>query len=153
MDRGGIQTFGAGKVLVFPRIEYTNLAESYDAESAASGFAVFTGELDKICAADIVTELDKDVHVHRFRDSGRRIEVLHLVNFKYDLKSDRVISTKGKGFAFAPSAVYSRPRVTYYTPGAPRGTQLGVTKLESGRLKITLPTLHVYGIMVLGEDT
>ena len=151
VDRGGTQTFGAGKVLVFPRIEYTNLAESYDAELAASDLAVFTGELDKIRAPDIVTELDRDVHVHRFRDSERGIEVLHLINFKYDLKSDRVISTNGKGFAFAPSGVYSRPRVTYYTPGAPRGTELGVSKLESGRLEITLPTLHVYGVMVLGE--
>jgi len=91
----------------------------------------------------------KEIHVHKFRDPLSSIEAFHRVNLDYDAAADMVTPADGNDFAFDPTDEYSEPRVTYYTPASPQGALLSVTTLESGRLKVTIPNLHVYRVVVV----
>ena len=79
-------------------------------------------------------------------------EVFHLVNFDYDSATDRVVSMTSKTFAFAPRGTFTDAKATYHTPESPAGTVLPITVLGSGKLQVTIPALHVYGILALGEN-
>ena len=147
----GVRTHGAGKVLVFPNVDGNNVAGAYDGVLQATDLATFQAALADIYPSDIITRLGEDVHIHKFRDPGDGSEVFHLVNFDYDDATDKVIVTNDKLFAFDPSGEYTQPRITYYTPEAPGGQNLEVTELPDGDLRVTIPTLHVYGIVVLDD--
>ena len=77
---------------------------------------------------------------------------LLLVTFDYDEAAGVVLPTSNNYFAFDPSEVYGSPRVPYYTPDSAAGDILPVTSLAGGLLQVTIPALHVYGVVVLQEE-
>ena len=148
VSAAGTHSYGSGTVLV---VSDGNIAGDYYGALLPSDLVEFQAALEPIYSSDVTTELSKDVHVHKFREPAAGLEVFHLVNFDYDAAKDKVIATDNNTFAFDPSASYSQARVTYYTPDLPQGEILPVTRLASGKLQVTIPTLHVYGIVVVQE--
>ena len=78
-------------------------------------------------------------------------KAIHLVNFGYDEVADIVVSSNNKVFAFDASGSYIAPKVTYFILSSPDGVRLPVTSLGSGDRQVTIPTLLVYGIVVVEE--
>jgi hypothetical protein len=148
VSTAGTQSYGSGTVLV---VSDGNIASDYDGSLAPADLAAFQAALGPVYPSDVTTELSKDVHIHKFRDLAAGLEVFHLVNFGYDEATYLVSSTNDNTFAFDPSGIYSTPRVTYYTADSPEGEILPVTSLAPGKLQVTIPTLHVYGVVTL-ED-
>ena len=148
VSAAGTHSYGSGTVLV---VSDGNIASDYDNSLAPAALATFQAIMEPIYPSDVTTDFSKDVHVHRFSDLAAGLEVFHLVNFEYDAATDKVIATDNKRFAFDPSGSYDQPQVTYYTPESPEGEVLTVTRLASGNLQVTVPRLHVYGAVILGE--
>ena len=148
----GTTSHGTGTVIVLPGDEWSNLAARYDGSLDSADFADFAAAVDASFTSDITTDVGPLVHVHRFTDPTTGREILHLVNFDYDDTSDKVIGTSDNGFAFAPRRQYVQPKVTYYTPDSPQGVTLPVTQLDSGYIQVLIPSLHVYGIVVVEEQ-
>jgi hypothetical protein len=148
----GTTSHGAGTVIVFPGDEWSNLAARYDDSLDTAGLATFATAVDASFTGDITTDAGPLVHVHRFADPANRREILHLVNFDYDDTSDKVISTSDIGFAIAPSRQYVQPKVTYYTPDSSQGVMVPLKQLDSGYIQWVIPSLHVYGIVVVEEQ-
>ncbi len=147
----GIRAHGAGHVRVFPKEGDENLARRYDTSFAAADLANFQAALEGIYPSGIRTTFDKHVHIHKFRDPVSEIEVFHLVNFDYDKETDLVRPTGDQIFAFKPRESYVQPQVIYYTPESPQGVFLPIIPSDPDRIEVTVPGLHVYGIVVLGE--
>jgi hypothetical protein len=148
----GTTSHGTGTVIVFPGDEWSNLAARYDGSLDPADFADFVAAVDASFTGDITTDVGPLVHVHRFADPTTGREILHLVNFDYDETSDKVIGTPDNKFAFAPRRQYVQPKVTYYTPDSPEGVTLPIEKLDSGHIQVLIPSLHVYGIVVVEEQ-
>ena len=111
--------------------------------------------------ADVVTDFSDWVHVHNFQHDKKEIEVYHLVNFDYDPATEEVTSApSGVSFQFTPNLGYSNPVVTYYWPEIPDDQTtteawpevvLIVTPLGSETHAVTVPQLHIYGVLVVEE--
>ena len=140
-------SYGSGLVLV----PEGNIAFNYDGSLSPSDLAAFNEAMGPVYPSDVTTDFSKDVHIHKWRDPADGLEVFHLVNFDYDETADIVVSINNKIFAFDASGSYIEPKVTYFTPSSPDGVSLPVTELASGGLQVTIPTLHVYGIVVVEE--
>ena len=147
----GSRNHGDGMVLVFPSPGGQNIARNYDGTLSIDDLVAFQTGFGAIYTSDVDTSLGKDVHIHKFHDPSASLEVFHLVNFDYDDATDRVVATDNQTFAFDPSRDPVQPKVTYYTPASPDGVVLPINELPSGMLEVTLPTLHIYGVVVL-ED-
>jgi len=148
----GTTSHGAGTVIVFPGDEWSNLAARYDDSLDTAGLATFVTAVDASFTGDITIDAGPLVHIHRFADPATGREILHLVNFDYDDTSDKVISTSDIGFAIAPSRQYVQPKVTYYTPDSSQGVMVPLKQLDSGYIQWVIPSLHVYGIVVVEEQ-
>ena len=148
VSTAGTQTYGSGTVLV---VSDGNIALDYDVSLAPADLTAFQVAMEPVYSSDVTTSLSKDVHIHKFRDLAGGLEAFHLVNFGYDESTYLVSPTNDNTFAFDSSAIYSTPQVTYYTPESPEGDILAATSLASGKLEVTIPTLHVYGVVVLAE--
>ncbi len=151
VEAEGVRAYGAGQVLVFPNDNGANVATNYDVALLAADLASFQTQFADVYASDVDTDFGKEVHIHKWQDPIVGIEAFHLVNFDYDAAADVVTPTDANDFAFDPTGEYNDPRVTYYTPASPEGELLSVTSLGSGRLEVTIPSLHVYGIVVVEE--
>ena len=148
VSAAGTHSFGSGSVRV---VSDGNIASDYDVSLAPADLAAFNAAMEPVYPLDVSTTLSKDVHIYKFRDPAAGLEVFHLVNFGYDEATDLVAPTKDNTFAFDPSGNYIDPRVVYYTPESPEGETLSVIQLPSGFLEVMIPTLHVYGIVVVQE--
>ena len=149
VSAAGTHSYGSGRVLV---VSEGNIASDYDISLAPADLVAFQAAMEPVYPSDLTTTLSKDVHIHKFRDLAAGLEVFHLVNFGYDEATYLVSPTNDNTFTFDPSGVYSTPRVTYYTPDSPEGIVLSATTLASGTLEVTIPSLHVYGVVVLEKS-
>jgi len=157
VDTDGVRQFGAGEVLVFA----DDIGDMYDASLLRTTdlwhptrqqiLQRFQSAFGNVYTSNVSTDFGRDVHVHKFRDLDKGIEVFHLINFNYDMKTDKIAPAGRADFRFLPDRPRMQPRVTYYTPKSRNGVELSVTKLPSGKLKVTIPNLHIYGVLVLSE--
>ncbi|MDP6697088.1 MAG: pentapeptide repeat-containing protein [Acidimicrobiales bacterium] len=148
----GTSRHGSGTVIVFPGDEWSGLANRYDGSLDPADLDTFSAAAGEAFTSSVTTDAGPLVHIHRFADPSSGREILHLVNFDYNLDSDSVISTGSIALTIRTTADFADPVVRYHTPDDPRGTALTAGTAGPTEVSVTLPDLHVYGIVTVEED-
>lgn len=103
---------------------------------------------------DISTNLHPFVNIIKYFDPKNKAMIIHLINYEYDFKGDRVLTQTNVSIAFTlrPEFKERTLKVRFYSPDESDGIVLESFTDQNGRLRLTIPKLHVWGVLRIEEE-
>jgi len=116
----------------------------------------FTSALEQAgVQTSISTDLNPMVMHIRYWDPYNNATLFHFINYLYDnWYNETAVDQVNANFTFElrPELQGKSLRITYYTPEYPDGKELSYSAEPDGRIKVTIPYLHIWGILKVEED-
>ncbi|RLI00944.1 hypothetical protein DRO31_07650, partial [Candidatus Bathyarchaeota archaeon] len=104
----------------------------------------------------ISTDLNPMVMNIRYWNPETNVTIFHFINYLYDNTfTDTAVDQVNANFTFAlrPELQGKPLRITYYAPDEyPEGLTLDYTAESDGRVRVTIPYLHIWGILKVEEE-
>ena len=103
---------------------------------------------------DISTDLNPFVMIVQYWDSSTNTMLFHFINYEYGLYEDKAIDQVNANFTFTlRSELQGKSlKISFYTPENPDGEILNYTIEPDGRIKVTIPRIHIWGILKVEEE-
>ncbi|RLG87078.1 MAG: hypothetical protein DRO15_05375, partial [Thermoprotei archaeon] len=105
---------------------------------------------------EISTDFNPLVMNIRYWDPDNNATLFHFINYLYDNReTDTAVDQVNANFTFAlrPELQDKPLRITYYTPDKyPEGLTLNYRVEPDGRVRVTIPLLHIWGILKVEEE-